>query len=539
MDSDYDRDFRAAIAISLAIAQKESYPKVTKPQTDKDDWPCHTCTFLNVEGLQCAVCNASRNLTEKCGTLRNFDGTEGFPSQPHENPICNGPELNSDIVDWTCLRCTLLNAKASLYCEACATCKPEPAPFHWTCVACSYINFSPLTQCEMCETPIKKAHAQNEVNAFASLSMRGIQHTHSKHCMNFEEQKKLDDENTPKRPMLIPSQSVEQEEKNRTKRRICQKGEQMSTPRVSFPGQEEKSGTVGIVRSELQLGEQIGEGSFGVVRKARWRGIEVAVKELKDVTYDIMDEFRREAHVLGQVCNHRCVVQLLGVTFLPNPALVTLYMPNGSVEDLLIKNNDAVQYHLVVQMAIEACSGLQHLHNEGVIHRDLAARNLLVDKEFHVQVSDFGLARVKNASESKGYSKSGAIPLKWSAPEAMEKKEYSEKSDVFSFGVVMFEMFMRQSPWKKIDHFEASRRVCNGERMELPDALDSDLRDLIRHCWSHEKSSRPKVPEILNFLEVYITSPKIPAERTLFSSSNQNDNEHSLHTYSGFTLRSR
>lgn len=102
-----------------------------------------------------------------------------------------------------------------------------------------------------------------------------------------------------------------------------------------------------------------------------------------------------------------------------------------------------------------------------MVHRDLASRNLLLDDGFHVRISDFGFSRVKRECASRGYTRSDMGPIKWTSPEAMRKRCYSEASDAFSFGVVLYEMFARSPPWEGNENLDVAFRVCSGERMTV------------------------------------------------------------------------
>jgi len=267
-----------------------------------------------------------------------------------------------------------------------------------------------------------------------------------------------------------------------------------------------------IDSAELNLEDVIGEGFFGTVRKAYWRGMKVAVKHFKIHTVggdeeQYKEEIRHEAKVLSRVCNHSCVVQFVGICLSPTPAVITRYMPRGSVDNFLVKNQEAVDHMLVIRMALEAALGVHHLHQEEVIHRDLAARNILVDDHFHVRVTDFGLARVKQACSIEFYTHSNIFPIKWAAPESFAKKKYSQRSDVFSFGVVLYEMFVRRSPWFGYANEEVQVMVLERAlRMPLPENLDSKIKDLIERCWAQNPEERPELPNIISFFSEYSKS---------------------------------
>jgi serine/threonine protein kinase len=286
---------------------------------------------------------------------------------------------------------------------------------------------------------------------------------------------------------------------------------------------------------ELNIGRVIGEGSFGIVYFSVWRGMHVAVKALKitegfsalasrgseppgsgtaststgttsSSSCSSDAEFlRHEAKLMARVCNHDHVIQFVGIVVHPSPCVVTIFCSKGSVEDLLVTSEDrhAVERACVLRMALEAARGVRHLHLEGVIHRDLAARNLLLDSNLRVRVGDFGFSRVKAAAASKGYTKSDMGPIRWLAPEAMRRKMYSEASDVFSFGVVLYEMFYRCVPWADFDTLDVAIRVCSGERMEVREcaAVPGGLLGLVEACWCHSAQARPALGEVIACLE--------------------------------------
>jgi serine/threonine protein kinase len=284
---------------------------------------------------------------------------------------------------------------------------------------------------------------------------------------------------------------------------------------------------------ELEVGPVIGEGSFGTVRSGWWRGMHVAIKALRlidnvcdpcptaaagkrrqqeeeeeeqcEVTISQrIKELRHEAMTMSRVCNHSYVINFIGIITSPIPCVVTSFCSNGSMEDLLFKSSYKCQINsdTLLRFAMETAQGIQHLHLEGIIHRDLAARNLLIDENFHVRVADFGFARIKEELLSKGYTQSDMGPIRWSAPEAMRNKQYSDASDVFSYGVVLYEMFTQCMPWEGYETLDVAIRVCSGERMMIPETVPRDISDLMILCWSHEPICRPSMSEIIQCLQL-------------------------------------
>lgn len=273
-----------------------------------------------------------------------------------------------------------------------------------------------------------------------------------------------------------------------------------------------------ISESEVILGDVIGEGSFGIVRSGKWRGMNVAIKALKGIKPSTLksdlEELIDEACTMSRVCHHSNIVQFIGVLRNPTTSLVTVYYEYGSLENALLKKTkkplhgvDINDNITLLRFALEASIGVQHLHCEHVIHRDLACRNLLLDENLHIRVCDFGFARFKDIGISQGYSQTDLGPIRWSAPEAIRKKAYSEFSDVFSFGVVLYEIFYQALPWSAYDTMDVAIRVCSGERMnlqlesrkrEVPDSISS----LMIRCWSHEPQERLAMVDVVNILQL-------------------------------------
>jgi serine/threonine protein kinase len=288
---------------------------------------------------------------------------------------------------------------------------------------------------------------------------------------------------------------------------------------------------------EIELDRVIGEGSFGTVVKARWRDMNIAIKYFKQFQQPpvprslqlgrhgvspcpghgsseeeidgYLEEFSREVETMARVCNHMFVIQLVGIVRTPHLSVVTMFYENGSLEDLLVlktktlsQSSLEIETSTLVRFALETAIGIRHLHLEGIIHRDLAARNLLVDDNLHIRVSDFGFSRMKEAGTTRGYTQSSLGPIRWSAPEAMRKKKYSEASDVFSLGVVLFEIFAQEMPWKGIDTVDVVIAVCGGERMSLPcqdtvTKIPPAIAALMTDCWAHDPDARPLLPSII------------------------------------------
>ena len=211
--------------------------------------------------------------------------------------------------------------------------------------------------------------------------------------------------------------------------------------------------------SQIQLGERIGIGSYGEVHRGLWRGTEVAVKRFldQDVSPHLMSEFTCEVDLMRRL-RHPNVILLMGaVTEAPNLSIVTEFLHRGSLYKLLHRPQpSAVRAAMAqearrVRMALDVAKGMHYLHSCDpiIVHRDLKSPNLLVDRHWVVKVCDFGLSRMKNHTFLS--SKSNAGTPEWMAPEVLRNEPSDEKSDVFSYGVIFWELLTRQEPWSGLN----------------------------------------------------------------------------------------
>jgi serine/threonine protein kinase len=257
-------------------------------------------------------------------------------------------------------------------------------------------------------------------------------------------------------------------------------------------------------------------------------------------------DLQREAEVMAQVSNHSHVVAFRGILIQPTLAVVTEFMPLGSVEELLVRPGaryvrPRLSLHRVVRMAAEAAAGVLHLHAAGVIHRDLAARNFLVAADYLTKVSDFGLCRVKDAQAmlaGRAGGGGGAAlttqtsvgPVRWMSPESIMDRAYSEPSDVFSFGVALYEMLVGAQPWAGRDPLQAALAVVHGERMALPSGTDPHLAALMVACWAAAPEARPDMgsvhEQLLAWLAGHGTDTPLPSPPAQSQYTTQQPQQH-------------
>ncbi|KAI4541506.1 hypothetical protein MG293_008648 [Ovis ammon polii] len=235
----------------------------------------------------------------------------------------------------------------------------------------------------------------------------------------------------------------------------------------------------------LTLGAQIGEGEFGAVLQGEYLGQKVAVKNIKcDVT---AQAFLDETAVMTKV-QHKNLVRLLGVILHQGLYIVMEHVSKGNLVNFLRTRGRAlVNTPQLLQFSLHVAEGMEYLESKKLVHRDLAARNILVSEDLVAKVSDFGLAK----AERKGLD-SSRLPVKWTAPEALKHGKFSSKSDVWSFGVLLWEVFSYgRAPYPKMSLKEVSEAVEKGYRMEPPEGCPGSIHALMGSCWEAEPTRRP------------------------------------------------
>lgn len=248
-----------------------------------------------------------------------------------------------------------------------------------------------------------------------------------------------------------------------------------------------------IEESEVKIGKEIGTGEFGAVYKAVYKNSDVAVKKIIDKT--TVDEFLKEAFVMSTL-SHPNLVKLIGVVKHVSSgidkneiSLVTEFMPKGSLLDYLMsRGRTIVTKKELVDFVINICYGMSYLEEKGIVHRDLAASNVLISKESIAKVSDFGLAK-KIMDDSRNGVR---IRIKWTAPEAIRDRLYSNKSDMWSFGILLWEMFSYgRVPYPKIPVNEVLAYIEQGYQMDKPDGCPDEIYGVMKDAWEYDRTLRP------------------------------------------------
>ncbi|XP_064339038.1 tyrosine-protein kinase Fer isoform X3 [Camelus dromedarius] len=255
---------------------------------------------------------------------------------------------------------------------------------------------------------------------------------------------------------------------------------------------------------DVILGELIGKGNFGEVFKGTLKDkTAVAVKTCKeDLPQELKIKFLQEAKILKQY-DHPNIVKLIGVCTQRQPIYIIMELvPGGDFLSFLRKKKDEIKLKQLVKFSLDAASGMAYLESKNCIHRDLAARNCLVGENNVLKISDFGMSRQEDGGV---YSSSGLkqIPIKWTAPEALNYGRYSSESDVWSFGILLWETFsLGVCPYPGMTNQQAREQVERGYRMSAPQHCPEDIFKIMMKCWDYKPENRPKFTELQKELTV-------------------------------------
>ncbi|XP_023237493.1 fibroblast growth factor receptor 3-like [Centruroides sculpturatus] len=283
-------------------------------------------------------------------------------------------------------------------------------------------------------------------------------------------------------------------------------------------------------RERLVLGKLLGQGAFGQVMLADAYGLNdkegitvVAVKMLKDghTDRDVTD-LVSEMEVMKTIGKHVNIINLLGCCTQDGPLYVIVeYAPNGNLRDFLRNNRpnsgyeraigdtgitQFVTYKCLVSYAFQVARGMEYLSSKKCIHRDLAARNVLVTENYVMKIADFGFARdVQNIDYYKKTT-GGRLPVKWMAPEALFDRIYTTKSDVWSYGVLLWEiMTLGGTPYPSVPVENLFKLLKEGHRMYKPAHCSLEIYLIMRQCWDSSPQKRPTFTELVEDLDRILT----------------------------------
>uniref|UniRef100_A0A8C7JUZ1 receptor protein-tyrosine kinase n=1 Tax=Oncorhynchus kisutch TaxID=8019 RepID=A0A8C7JUZ1_ONCKI len=272
-----------------------------------------------------------------------------------------------------------------------------------------------------------------------------------------------------------------------------------------------------IDTSCVKIEQVIGAGEFGEVcsgnlRLPGKREILVAIKTLKvGYTERQRRDFLSEASIMGQF-DHPNIIHLEGVVTKSAPVMIiTEFMENGSLDSFLRQNDGQFTVIQLVGMLRGIAAGMKYLNDMNYVHRDLAARNILVNSNLVCKVSDFGLSRfLEEDTSDPTYTSAlgGKIPIRWTAPEAIQYRKFTSSSDGWSYGIVMWEvMSYGERPYWDMSNQDVINAIEQDYRLPPPMDCPSALHQLMLDCWQKDRNNRPKFSQIVNNLDKMIRNP--------------------------------
>lgn len=319
-------------------------------------------------------------------------------------------------------------------------------------------------------------------------------------------------------------------------------------------------------RENLTLGPMLGEGAFGMVIKGIAFGIAgragsttVAVKMLKDdATDNEMADLVQEMEMMKIIGRHVNILNLLGCCTQDGPLYVIVeYAPHGNLRDFLREHRPpntngyetplsifspqkSLTYKDLLSFAFQVARGMEYLSSKMCIHRDLAARNVLVAEDSVLKIADFGLTR--NIPNNDYYKKTtdGRLPVKWMAPEALFDRKYTIKSDVWSYGILLWEIFsMGGNPYPSVPVEKLFELLRDGHRMEKPPHSSSEMYNIMLECWQQNPGLRPSfadlVPSLDSMLEMTVNENYLDLGTLVQGSEADNHSSHGSETDSQYS----
>ncbi|XP_070000132.1 tyrosine-protein kinase HTK16 isoform X6 [Penaeus vannamei] len=283
-----------------------------------------------------------------------------------------------------------------------------------------------------------------------------------------------------------------------------------SSPTMDGNRTNEIFGDIDINR--LSIGRRLGDGEFGSVLKGVWHSssgdqIDVAVKILHDDDKVNKKNFLKEAEVMMNL-NHLYIVKFIGVCHGPPVAMVQELMAMGSLLDFLLEHPEqvSIDFHLKL-WAAQVAEGMLYLEQKHFVHRDLAARNILLSSMTLAKISDFGLSRALAVDEEYyTASEGGRWPLKWYAPESINYGTFTHSSDVWSYGITLWEMYtFGNQPYGELPGHKILELIEKNERLPRPERCPKGVFELMLRCWNYKAKCRPSFRELAT---IFRTKPE-------------------------------
>ncbi|XP_024401687.1 serine/threonine/tyrosine-protein kinase HT1 [Physcomitrium patens] len=259
--------------------------------------------------------------------------------------------------------------------------------------------------------------------------------------------------------------------------------------------------------SSLFVGQKFASGNHTRLYHGVYKDQDVAVKILRidscedaDTATKLERQFMQEVHNLSQL-HHPNIVTFVAASWKPPVCVLIMeYVPGGSLRAFLHKNESgSLPYKIVLSMALDVARGMEYLHSQGVVHRDLKSENIVLTEDLHLKLTDFGVGCLETECDSKN---ADTGTYRWMAPEMISHKHYSKKVDVYSFGIVLWELVTGLVPYPDMTPVQVAYAVVNKNlRPPVDDDCPPALRHLMEHCWFANPERRPNFYQIVQTLE--------------------------------------
>lgn len=258
-----------------------------------------------------------------------------------------------------------------------------------------------------------------------------------------------------------------------------------------------------ITQNEIRIGNMLGSGAFGKVYKGVWDPvgadikIPVAIKVLTDVNgSEASKEFLQEAYIMSSV-EHTNLLKLHAICMASQLMLITQLMPLGSLLEYVQKNKDKIGSKALLNWSTQIARGMAYLEERQIVHRDLAARNVLVQTPSCVKITDFGLAKLLDYDSDTYKAAGGKMPIKWLALECIQHRIFTSKSDVWAFGVTIWELLTYgKRPYEEFHARDVPEKIETGTKLKQPDICSLDVYIILLECWGLNADARPTFKQL-------------------------------------------
>ncbi|GAA0149599.1 hypothetical protein Leryth_006590 [Lithospermum erythrorhizon] len=260
--------------------------------------------------------------------------------------------------------------------------------------------------------------------------------------------------------------------------------------------------------SQLYIGNKFASGKHSRIYRGIYKQKDVAIKlvslpeEDTELAALIERQFTSEVALLLRLKHQNIITFIAACKKTPVFCIITEYLAGGSLRKFLHQQEPySLPQNLILKMALDIACGMQYLHAEGILHRDLKSENLLLDQDMRVKVADFGISCLESqCGSAKGFTGT----YRWMAPEMIKEKRHTKKVDIYSFGIVLWELLTALTPFDDMTPEQAAFAVCQkNARPPLPPDCPLAFRNLINRCWSSNPDKRPHFEEIVALLESY------------------------------------